>query len=74
MGSGLPIFSWIEDIASLRSMRVLCLLFLVFGNLGLLLTFQDLSKQYTLLFAVLINGGFIILWKYYNWWFGVEEL
>ena len=74
MGSGLPIFGLVEDIASLRTMRILCFLFLILGNLGLILTFQELSKEYILLFAVLINGGFIALWKYYNWWFGIEEL
>ena len=74
MSSGLPIFGLVDDIASLRTMRILCILFLVLGNLGLLLTFQDLTKQYIILFAILINGGFIVLWKYYNWWYGVEEL
>jgi hypothetical protein len=74
MSSGLPIFGLVDDIASLRAMRILCILFLVLGNLGLLLTFQDLTKQYIILFAILINGGFIVLWKYYNWWYGVEEL
>ena len=74
MSSGVPIFSLVEDFASLRSMRILCFLFLILGNLGLALTFQELSKEYIVIFAVLINGGFIALWKYYNWWFGVEEL
>jgi len=74
MSSGVPIFSLVEDFASLRSMRILCFLFLILGNLGLALTYQELSKEYIVIFAVLINGGFIALWKYYNWWFGVEEL
>jgi hypothetical protein len=53
---------------------VLCVVFLVLGNLGLILTFQELTTVYIILFGTLINGGFIVLWKYYNWWFGLEEL
>ena len=74
MGSWIPVLGLIDEIASLRTIRILCVVFLVLGNLGLLLTFQELSTVYIVLFGTLINGGFIVLWKYYNWWFGLEEL
>jgi hypothetical protein len=74
MGSWIPVLGLIDEIASLRTIRILCVVFLVLGNLGLILTFQELTTVYIILFGTLINGGFIVLWKYYNWWFGLEEL